>query len=254
MKRRMHLKKRRKNKKSIINKITLLIILLIISVIYLLNLFNKKAIPMFISYSEIETKKIISLIINNTITEEIANNVAMEDLFITRTDSDGNITSIDFDSSEVNKILVDASRSVRNNLKYLEYGQIDKINSYDTTLYGYDIDKLNQGIVYELPSGVIFNNALLNNILPKIPIKISPIGNVICVLNTDIKSYGINNAMIIVKINIEAEVKILLPFTSSTVKIDTDVPIIMKLIEGNVPSYYMNGYMQSPMVTNNIDE
>lgn len=237
---RMRLKKYRNKKNSIINKILFIFILLIISIVYIFKIFNDKALPQFISYSEIETKKIVSNIISNTITEEITNNINIDDLFITLKDSNGDIQSIDFNSSEVNKILVNSSKSVEQNLKYLEKGEVDKLN-----LSNYENEKLKNGIIYELPSGIIFNNTLLNNILPKIPIKMSLIGNVLAKLTTSLDSYGINNALIKLNINIEAEVKIVMPFVSSNTKLNVDVPILMKIMEGNVPSYYFGGYLDT---------
>ena len=236
----MRLKKYRKKKNKVMNKILFIVILLVISIVYIFKIFNEKALPQFISYSEIETKKIVSNIISNTITEEITNNINMDDLFITLKDSDGNIQSIDFNSSEVNKILVKSSESVEQNLKYLEAGEVDKLN-----LSNYDNNKLKNGIIYELPSGIVFNNTLLNNILPKIPIKMNLIGNVLSKLTTNVDPYGINNALIKVNINIEAEVKILMPFVSSNTKLNVDVPILMKIMEGNVPSYYFGGYLDT---------
>ena len=237
----MRLKKYRNKNNKIVNIILFIVILLIISIIYIFKIFNEKALPQFISYSEIETKKIVSNIINNTITEEITNNINMDDLFITLKDSNGDIQSIDFNSSEVNKILVKSSKSVEQNLRYLESGEVDKLNLSNI----YDIDKLKKGIIYELPSGIIFNNTLLNNILPKIPIRINLIGNVFCKLSTDITDYGINNALIKININVEAEIKILIPFVSSNTKLNVDIPILMKVIEGKVPSYYFDGYLNS---------
>ena len=35
--------------------------------------------------------------------------------------------------------------------------------------YNYDNEKLKSGIIYELPSGIIFNNTLLNNIIKRVP-------------------------------------------------------------------------------------
>jgi len=237
---RMRLKKYKNKKNKIANRILFVVILLIISIIYAFKIFNEKALPQFISYSEIETKKIVSNIISNTITEEITNNINMDDLFITLKDSNGDIQSIDFNSSEVNKILVKSSKSVEQNLRYLESGEVDNLN-----LSNYDYEKFKNGIIYELPSGIIFNNTLLNNILPKIPIKMSLIGNVLAKLTTSVDSYGINNALIKVNINIEAEVKILMPFVSANTKLNVDVPIIMKIMEGNVPSYYFGGYLDT---------
>ena len=74
----------------------------------------------------------------------------------------------------------------------------NEINDIKNNLNKIDKNKLKKGIIYELPSGIIFNNAILNNIFPKIPIKISPTGSVMCKLLTDIKNYGINK-----KINIK---------------------------------------------------
>lgn len=237
---RMRLKKYKNKKNKIVNRILFVVILLIISIIYIFKIFNEKALPQFISYSEIETKKIVSNIISNTITEEITNNINMDDLFITLKDSNGDIQSIDLNSSEVNKILVKSSKSVEQNLRYLETGEIDKLN-----LSNYDNEKLKSGIIYELPSGIIFNNTLLNNILPKIPIKMHLIGNVLAKLTTSVDSYGINNALIKLNINIETEVKILMPFVSSNTKLNIDVPILMKIMGGKVPSYYFGGYLDT---------
>ena len=249
----MHLKKRKNRENKIINKVIIIIVLLFISIIYIFKIFNEKALPHFISYSEIETKKIVSSIINSTVINEIANNITMDDLFITTLDDTGNVRSIDFNSSSVNKILLNASKAVEINLKYLETGNVDKLNLSNSILSNYDKDKLQKGIIYELPSGIIFNNTLLNNILPKIPVKIDLVGNILCRLNTEVESYGINNALIKVNINIEVEVKILLPFVSSNTKISVDVPIIIKIMEGKVPSYYFDGYLEIPSVTNQVE-
>ena len=238
----MHLKKHRNKKNKIINKILFVLILLIISIIYIFKIFNEKALPQLISYSELETTKIVSSIVNNTITRDIAKNTNMDDLFTILKDSNGSIKSIDFNSSKINNILADTTRSVEQNLRYLESGNIDELDLTNIILSNYDKEKIKKGIIYELPSGIIFDNVLLRNILPKIPIKMNLIGNVFSEIYTDIESYGINNALIKININVEAEVKILLPFVSSREKIETNIPLAIKIIEGDVPSYYFDGY------------
>ena len=244
---RMYLKKRKKFRIKKINLIIIVLILIIICVINILNLFNKKALPLFLEYSTIETKKIASLIITSTIIEDIANNTSLDDLFITLRDSNGVIKSIDFKSNEVNKLLVRASKLVENNLNYLETGQLDKLNSVKKTLSDYGSNKIRNGIIFEIPSGIIFNNSIVYNILPKIPVRLETMGNTICRLNTNIESYGINNALIKVSIDVIVDIKILLPFTSQMNTFTINIPIIMKVIEGNIPSYYYNGYLGSPI-------
>ena len=242
-KHKMHLKRKiYKSKKT--TKIALIFVLIIISII-----FNKKALPQFIDYSKIEVKKIISSIISSSVNNEIATGTDKNNLLDMVFDKDGNVVSIDFNSNLVNKLLVDACNIVDQNLKYVETGQTDKLNLLNTS---YDIDNLKDGIIYELPSGIIVNNPIMYNIFPKIPVKINLIGNTFCKLSTDIKSYGINNALITVNLEITVDVRILLPFTTNEEKVVTDIPMIMKLVEGNVPSYYLDGYLNSPYVTNSV--
>ena len=238
---RMHLKKYKSKKNKVINKIIIILILLFVSIFYIFKIFNEKALPQLISYSEIETKKIVSILVSNTIIEEISNNTDINNFFITTKDNKGDIQSIDFNTSEVNKILNKSSKLVEQNLKYLESGEVDKLNL--SGLSSIDKEKLKKGIIYELPSGIILNNTILNNILPKIPIKMNLIGNVFTKITTNLESYGINNALLKVNINVEAEVKILMPFVSSNTKINVDIPLIIKVMEGRVPSYYFDGYL-----------
>lgn len=238
---RMHLKKYKKRK--ILNKICIIFILLLLAITYIFKIFNEKTLPIFIEYSKVETKKIASLIITSTITEEIAKNTTIEDLFITTKDNNGNIQSIDFNSSEVNNILANASSLLERNLNYLETGQIDKLSIPKSTLSNYNQDKLKKGIIFEIPSGIMFNNQILSNIFPMIPVKLHLVGNIVCKIKTDIQSYGINNALIKVNIEVSVDIKILLPFISEDLTFVIDIPIIMKIMEGRVPSYYMDGFL-----------
>ena len=219
---RMYLKRKRK-KHNILNYITLLIIFIIIFLIYMLNIFNKKAIPQLLNYSEIETKKIVSSVINSTVINQTYNNINFDNLFITTKDSYGNIQAIDFNPNYVNKILVDTYNSVQENIMDLENGNVEKLKLNNINLSKYDNNKLKKGIIYEIPSGLILDNVLFNNILPKIPVKMDLIGNIFCRLDTSVKSYGINNAIITVNIVVDVEVKILLPFVSKSTKI-TEMP------------------------------
>lgn len=238
----MNLKRRKKQKYKLLNNLTLILILLIFFIMVIFNIFNKKALPQLLEYSKIEMKKIVSVIVSNTVINEMSNNINTENLVIVPKDSNGNIKSIDFNSSEVNKILYYISNQVEQNLRNLENGNIDKLNLDNSILSNYDNNKLKKGIIYELPSGVIFNNVLLNNILPKIPIKMSLLGSVFSFLHTDVEPYGINSALIKISVKIKAEVKILLPFISTNEKIENNIPIVIKIIEGEVPSYYFDGY------------
>ena len=229
----MKLKRRKR-----INIVPIIIILLIISVIYLLNLFSKKAIPIFLNYSEIEVKRIASLIVNNSLINEVGTKVVFDDLFVVKEDKEGNIVSMDINSAKVNNILVESSNVLERNFKYLEEGNINKLK-----VDNLNINSKKKGVIYELPSGIIFDNVFLNNLLPKIPVRLNLVGTIFCELTTDVESYGINNAIFRVNIHATTELKVVLPFTNKNVKLEASIPIIIKIIEGDVPSYLFSGSM-----------
>ena len=224
-------------------------IFIIILSLILINILNKKALPLFNKYSKLETKKIISSVVNSSVTNYVKDNINTDNLLITMKDNSGNIKSIDFNTKEVNRILTGTSKIVEENLRYLENGKLDKLG-INTNISN---KKINKGVVFELPSGIIFNNNIMSNIMPKIPIKLELIGNIICYIKTDIKNYGINSALITINIDVVAEEKILLPFSNTTTKVETNIPIVMKLIEGDIPSYYMDGYLSNPSISRSVE-
>ena len=61
--------------------------------------------------------------------------------------------------------------------------------------------------------------------------------------------FRFTKALITVNITVEVEVKILLPFVSKNTKIKESIPIIMKVVQGDIPSYYFDGYLSSPSIT-----
>lgn len=89
------------------------------------------------------------------------------------------------------------------------------------------------------------DSTLLSNIGPKIPIKFSLIGDVTTNLKTDVKEYGINNALLNVSIEIIVNFRVSLPFTSDKITINNVFPISMKVIQGSIPSYYSGGFENS---------
>lgn len=226
---RMKLKKKRRFKK--LNFLNFIVIFIIIFSMYILNIFSKRAVPIFLEYSEVEVKRIASLLINNSVINEIATNTTIDDLFITKEDKNGNIISMDINSKEATKILTKANDILEKNFKYLENGQIDKLE-------GININSKKRGVVYELPSGIIFNNIFLNNLLPKIPVRLNLVSSIFSKLTTEIESYGINNGIFKVNIQVTVNLKIILPFISKNLELVASIPIIIKIIEGDVPNYY----------------
>lgn len=231
--RRMHLKR-----KLVIKKINIyLIIFLILGIftIYILNIFSKKAIPILMDYSKVEVKKIATTLINNAVINEVAKNITIDDLFIIKYSDEGKIISMDVNSKTTNNLLIKSNKEVEKYFKYLEKGEVSKLN-----LIGVEIESDKKGVIFEVPTGIIFNNVFLNNLFPKIPVRLNLVESVFSRISTEVEDYGINNAIFKVNINITVDLKVVLPFISDTTSLVVNIPIIIKIIEGEVPSYYFN--------------
>lgn len=233
---------KRKNKRNNILFLILLIITLVIILSFMfINYYSKKAYPILKSYAEAETKKLTILIINKAVTKQLYN-MDVEELFKVTYNKDGEIILIDFDTKKTSKILSNMTSLVELNMRAVEEGKIDMLELPENSLSNYNMDLLSKKIICEIPFGLTTGSSLLSNIGPKIPVKISLVGDVSTNFSTEVVEYGINNALLKVIVNISVTTKVILPITSEDLTINANIPIGMKVIQGKIPNYYLNGF------------
>ena len=237
---RMILKKNKKKKNGLLITIAILISVMTMTFLFI-NYYSKKALPIILSYAEAETKKLTILVINKAVTKQI-NNMDTNELFDIAYNKDGEITLIDCNSKKTSKILSTMTSLVELNLRAVEEGKIDMLELPDNSLSDYNMNLLEKGIIVEVPLGIITNSSLLYNIGPKIPVKLSLVGDVVTGFSSEVVEYGINNALLKLMIDIKVDTKIILPIVSDQITIDCSIPIAMKVIQGKIPSYYIDGF------------
>ena len=223
------------------NIVLSIIIMIIITIIFMFNFINKRVTPLFLDLAESETEKLATLIINDAVGKQVSDGLDSNLLYNINKDSKGNISSIDFNSITVNKLLTTITSSIELNLKYLEEGRVDLLNVPDSVLVSYDKKDLKKGIIYKIPSGVIFNNTILSNIGPKVPVKLNLVGSITSNIKAKTTNYGINNALIEVYVDIKVTLEVILPYTKRKTSVESSIPIALKMIQGSVPSYYSGG-------------
>lgn len=228
---RYRLKLSRKNK-FIFFCIVLLVIL--IFAITLIKMASQRIMPDMLEYAKIKTTSFASIVITKSVQDEIDKNFKEENLFL----KEGNTDNINFNPVEVNKLLNSLTTNVNKNISILESGEIEKLNLTEESLKDYNTEELKKGIISRIPLGIIFNSTFLANLSPKIPVKLKFIGGVNTDIETDVSSYGINNALIKVNVKISVDAQVALPFTSETTTVVTKVPLVLKLIQGEVPEMY----------------
>lgn len=216
-----------------------------------INYYSNKALPLMIAYAEAETKKLIILVINKAVTKQI-NNVDTNEIFEVTYNDAGEVILVDFNSKRTSIALSTITSLVEVNLRAIEEGKIDMLELPDNSLGSLDPELLEKGIIVEVPLGVINDSVLLSNLGPKVPVKLSLIGDVSSGFSTNVDEYGINNALITLNIDVEVNARIILPFVSDDMSVSASIPIAMKVIQGNIPNYYMNGFTtKSNIVTSN---
>ena len=152
---------------KIIFTILLFLIMLFLSFAWI----QKKAFPVFRTFAEIESTKLANIIINKAISKQLVENANIENLYIITRNSNDEIKTIDFNPVIVNKFLSTVASSIQLSLKRIEEGDVDLLELPDDILVEYDKEKLKKGIIYEIPSGVIFGNSFLSILGPKIPVR-----------------------------------------------------------------------------------
>lgn len=232
-----------------INLIALFIVAFAIGMYLIFSYIKGRIMPTIFKYGSLEAKKFSSIIINDAIDKYITNQIDIDNLFLITNDSSGEIKSIDFNTGLINKYLTNATKSIQKNLKYIEKGDIQKVEYKANLLDTYNEDDLKNGVIYYLNSGFIFNNPIFANFGSQIPIKIALTGEVVSNVSTELTNYGINNALIKVYVNITITEQVILPYFDKQIELETKVPVALKLVNGSVPSYYGNLNTTTPSLT-----
>lgn len=214
------------------------LIFVLIGVIYLLNVIDKRFTPILLELSELEVNKFSTIVVNKAIAQVLEDKINTDELFETLINDSGEIQTIDFNPVIVNQVLNVAASVVQNNLKLLEEGELDTIGVYDMDLPEDRIEDLKKGIIVKIPIGVITESSILSNLGPEIPIRLHYVGDVNSNISTKITQYGINNALVEVGVDLEMTAQIILPFTTDKIKLECNIPLAIKMIQGKIPNYY----------------
>lgn len=196
--------------------------------ILLIYYLSNKVMPTILITSKNIVKETGMNIISENVSDRIITILDKEELFKIERDINGNIESIDYNTKVVNEILKEVSIISYNNFKKYE--------------------KEKDGIVTYVPLFSGSKNIFFSNLGPKVPIKLILDGNVITSLQTNVKEYGYNSALIEISVRIEANTEVILPFKTTNEKIVNIVPISIKIVEGDVSPLINSNYVSK---TNN---
>lgn len=114
------------------------------------------------------------------------------------------------------------------------------INKYVSMLNRVIVDYINNdNLKYEVPILHNSNNVILRELSPSVPIVYTLIGNVLIDSDSYVSSYGINNTLIEVNMNIVLNMRVILPFKSENFTIEREITLVSKIVHGSIPSTFL---------------
>ncbi|OKL37729.1 sporulation protein YunB [Domibacillus mangrovi] len=235
MRRRRRRKWQGKSQLSMRHRVMMTVLLFIIGLLFIFWLINRNLQPLLLNYADAQTEKIASMVLQKAISKEITDNLDIKDIMITDKGEGGATT---FNAQVINKVLAEVTELAEANLDEAEAGDLKELEK----MSGVDIDAKRtaqgDGIAYSIPLGQITNNAILGNLGPRIPIRFHAIGDVTSNVKTKVEPFGINSAYVEVYIELEVNVKVIVPFASDMKIVKQTLPVAMGLVHGKVPNYY----------------
>jgi sporulation protein YunB len=181
---------------------------------------------------------------------KFAEDYDFEDVSKYTRDNEGTITSWDFSSAAVNEINRYATDRVEEFFQWMNTGEVPEDSNLELD-YGDTAEGMGKEdpTLVEIPIGQATGNTILANLGPKIPVNMELVGNVKTDVVHDAQGFGINSVLIKVYIHVEAEVQVIIPFSSGIKKVSTDVYVTSGVVNLGVPEFYGGGGNNNPSIS-----
>lgn len=227
--------------------ITLFFILIFISI----WLIDKGIKPPLMAIAEQKTIEFATRTINSAV--KSTENISFDDLMDISMDNNGNVSTLGWNSTAVNRAL----RIATERAEYFLYGMNkgETLDIDDPNLnpieFGDSVGELadKDPTVVEIPLGQATRNTILANLGPKIPVHFEIVGSLESDVVHEVKEFGVNAALIEIYIPVSVNVQIVIPFTTSIAELSTKVFIDSRVIMGDVPEFYSRGSDGGPSIS-----
>lgn len=186
-------------------------------------------------YINIEVERLTNNIVNREVSKIMADMNKMS--FINITKSNGIIENISYNTKEINSLTDQLSNNVQKKLLNLESGDVEEGILIDSTRGG-KFKHIENGILCDVSLGSVKSSTLFANVGPKIPIKLTFIGQVSTDVDVNVREYGINNVIIEIYVVVKVREHASMPLTSKKKDIIIKEPISIEIIKGEIPDYY----------------
>lgn len=217
---------RKKVKKTKVGVIILTLVLFFTSLFYqLYGVYSKDTI---LDVAKIKLNDFMKTFLSSNIGYDLIKDEGIENVLVINKNKDNEILYVNYDLDIAYKLLEVITKELENNIQELKTGNVN-----DTSLY-----QNNEVLMLKLPFFIGSKNPLLVSLGPKIYVPLNFSGAILTNLKTEIKDYGLNNALVEMYVTIKINIDILYPYNKSKEEINYDVLIASSIINGRIPSFY----------------
>ncbi|MBQ4583888.1 MAG: sporulation protein YunB [Bacilli bacterium] len=228
MKRKQFIAKKAKKK---INIMFIIFFIIVVNAVFLLYYFSEKITPKMIEIAKIGANNEVYSLINNNVGERLRK-VDLTNLLKLTKNANNEIVFAEYDLNAI----------------YTIVDEITNVLEEDNIMHS-------EGIILNIPVGMASSSMFLNNLGPKIPVKVSVIGNVLTNIKTKMTNYGLNNVLAEVYVTLDITEQVIVPMTYEKLKTNYEILISTFFINGKVPSFYGTTYETSSKIYDvNLDD
>ncbi len=167
--------------------------------------------PNILAIAETKTRILATETINQAIKDKIAKNVQYKDLISIHKNTSGQITLIQINTGEINRLEAETALET---IKILRKVTLDGVN---------------------VPLGAATGSKILSNYGPLVRVALLPGGTATVNTVETFEAAGINQTRHRIGLEIIANIRIIQPLLSTDITIQTHVPIVETIIIGDVP-------------------
>ncbi|NLP30385.1 MAG: sporulation protein YunB [Clostridiales bacterium] len=171
--------------------------------------------PNLAGIGETRARVMVTQAINEIVREKFMEDIESAKLLDIKTNEEGKVTMVQADSVAMTRLSYDLAARIQNHIK-----NIDK----DKVL---------------VPIGAILGSELLAQTGPSVAIKILPLGSTSVSFNTEFEETGINQTKYKVYLEVETNARVMVPFASNEIDVNTILLISETVIIGDVPQTYI---------------
>ncbi len=213
---------------SFIKLIVLIILFVILLSVLTAIIIEWRVSPVIRAWGQTRAISLATRAINLAIEETMAISMSATEMASIMVDAEGRLQAIQYNTGEINRVSSAATHKVLQSL-------------------------LNLGNeIFPVPLGQILGLDFIAGWGPGIPIKILPAGAVTTTPISSFQSAGINQTIHRIYLDVNVEMRVIIPLVEATLPVSTRVPIIEEVIIGAVPSWYfapgglVGGFAQTP--------